>query len=193
MDKKHPENNEQKCTKAINDFMASMEVGEDGFFQQGSPDDPETVTHTEKRICKSCYPTDPAHGPYTFVPEKGSFQHELAALINAHSMENGSNTPDFILADFMRRVLDSFNVAVRSRDMWGSVESDYNKSVIDEIKKQLDGLETVITDYCSVYDYIEGQAVSSDGDELGVIILRIKECHKTLSGLFRFIADKWKE
>ena len=29
------------------------------------------------------------------------FKKELAQLINKHSMENGSNTPDFILAEFL--------------------------------------------------------------------------------------------
>jgi len=46
------------------------------------------------------------------------FEEELTALINKHSLENESDTPDFILAQFMCRQLDTFNVAVRHREDW---------------------------------------------------------------------------
>ena len=47
-----------------------------------------------------------------------SFETELQALLNTHSMENESNTPDFILAEYMLRCLDIFNVIVNSREKW---------------------------------------------------------------------------
>lgn len=46
------------------------------------------------------------------------FQRELAALINLHSLENGSNTPDFILAQFLVSALYAWNVAVARRQEW---------------------------------------------------------------------------
>lgn len=46
------------------------------------------------------------------------FLTELEHLINKHSMESGSNTPDFILARFLKGVLVDFNVAVMGRDGW---------------------------------------------------------------------------
>ena len=49
-----------------------------------------------------------------------SFQKELEQLINRYSMENDSNTPDFILATFLAECLDSFNVAVHNREAWYS-------------------------------------------------------------------------
>jgi len=47
-----------------------------------------------------------------------SFRSELNDLINCHSRENGSNTPDFILAQFLHQCLDAFDTAVRLRDRW---------------------------------------------------------------------------
>ena len=47
-----------------------------------------------------------------------SFQEELEALLNRHSMENGSNTPDFILAKYLRGCLEAYNEAVQSRAVW---------------------------------------------------------------------------
>jgi len=44
-----------------------------------------------------------------------SFVNELESLINRHSMENGSDTPDYILAAYLKRCLDAFDDAVRAR------------------------------------------------------------------------------
>ena len=43
---------------------------------------------------------------------------ELRCLLNRHSAENASNTPDFILADYLMRCLDAYNKAVVSRATW---------------------------------------------------------------------------
>lgn len=47
-----------------------------------------------------------------------SFLEELEKLINRYSMENGSNTPDFILATYLLSCLAAFNVAVLERNKW---------------------------------------------------------------------------
>lgn len=41
---------------------------------------------------------------------------EIRAAINRHSRENRSNTPDYILAEFMLDTLDSFERAVNRRE-----------------------------------------------------------------------------
>lgn len=46
------------------------------------------------------------------------FEVELARLINRYSQENGSNTPDFLLASFLVAVLASFNTSVQQRETW---------------------------------------------------------------------------
>lgn len=52
-----------------------------------------------------------------------SFQDELEALINKHSVEQASNTPDFILAHFLNSCLDAFNHSVVVRDTWHGHDS----------------------------------------------------------------------
>ena len=47
-----------------------------------------------------------------------TFAKDLEALLNHHSMENESGTPDFILAEFLRDALDAYNVAVKKREIW---------------------------------------------------------------------------
>ena len=46
------------------------------------------------------------------------FRKELEGLINRHSMENGSDTPDFILAGYMADCLDAFDAAMTAREIW---------------------------------------------------------------------------
>lgn len=46
------------------------------------------------------------------------FRKELETLINRHSKENGSDTPDFILAQFLADSLDAFDKAVVRRTAW---------------------------------------------------------------------------
>jgi hypothetical protein len=49
---------------------------------------------------------------------KTTFGKELERLVNIYCQENGSDTPDFILAQYILGCLDAFNGAVRSRDEW---------------------------------------------------------------------------
>jgi len=46
------------------------------------------------------------------------FKKELEGLINKHSAENGSNTPDFILANYLSRCLDNFDETLQERQKW---------------------------------------------------------------------------
>lgn len=46
------------------------------------------------------------------------FKRDLEVLINKHSMENGSNTPDFILAQYLQGCLDNFGTVMETRDKW---------------------------------------------------------------------------
>ena len=46
------------------------------------------------------------------------FEDELEKLINRFSIENECDTPDFILATYIRHCLDAFSVATKHRDRW---------------------------------------------------------------------------
>lgn len=62
--------------------------------------------------------------PPTSMSESGSpdyasdFRKQLAGLINSQSMEAESNTPDFILAQFLTDALEAFDKAVVRREEW---------------------------------------------------------------------------
>ena len=47
-----------------------------------------------------------------------SFVQDLTALLNRYSQENGSDTPDFILAEYLLACLATWNTHVVRREKW---------------------------------------------------------------------------
>ena len=56
--------------------------------------------------------------------EESELQKELSELLNKHSMENFSNTPDFILAQFLLSCLAAWSNNVMERDRWYGVHME---------------------------------------------------------------------
>ena len=46
------------------------------------------------------------------------FYNELMGLLNKHGMENGSDTPDFVLAIYLVACLEAFDKATNARKVW---------------------------------------------------------------------------
>lgn len=63
-----------------------------------------------------------------FNEEEKNFEKELEYLINRYSLENESNTPDFILAEFVKNCLKAWNKATKERDNWYSVNLEPDNS-----------------------------------------------------------------
>ena len=55
------------------------------------------------------------------------FKKELEQLINKFSKENGSNTPDFILAEYLANCLFIFDTAVNRREIWFGHEPKFGE------------------------------------------------------------------
>lgn len=49
---------------------------------------------------------------------KSKFLIQLTSLLNKHSKENQSNTPDYILANYLSSCLNAFNKATNARDSY---------------------------------------------------------------------------
>ncbi len=80
-------------------------------------------------LCPDCTGTISAHhpecrhAPVASVPCENearpmSLRDDINAAINRHSREKASDTPDFILAEYIMGCLDAFDQAVRSREKW---------------------------------------------------------------------------
>ncbi len=55
---------------------------------------------------------------------KNGLEKKLADLINVECRENDSNTPDFLLAEFMMNCLDAFELISNKREVWFGVHLD---------------------------------------------------------------------
>lgn len=51
--------------------------------------------------------------------DRRRLEREFAASLNKIGAENGSNTPDYLLAEYLVRCLDAYNEAVVARERWG--------------------------------------------------------------------------
>jgi hypothetical protein len=72
---------------------------------------------------------------------KTGFRCELECLINSHSMENDSNTPDFVLAEFMNDCLRAFDKATNRRNEWYRelaelVDENYERQAKDQHRER---------------------------------------------------------
>lgn len=66
--------------------------------------------HPQECVCAQC--EDAA------VDRKAEFRRELASLLNRYSMENESNTPDYMLADYLIECLRALDRTIRTREQW---------------------------------------------------------------------------
>lgn len=61
----------------------------------------------------------------TSMPPTGRpaiFGEDLRVAINSHSRENYSNTPDYLLRDFMLQALQALEDTIRERDLWYGIK-----------------------------------------------------------------------
>ena len=76
-------------------------------------------------------------------------RNALADLLNSYGSENGSNTPDFILATYLLGCLNNFNHAVKSRESWyGRGEEEFPPRVGDESAEDDPDYEKGLPQHC---------------------------------------------
>lgn len=85
--------------------MSDDKITEIGETEQDSNSELNGLLSTQTQETFTTYPA-------------GSFPTELEDLINRHSTEGGSNTPDFILAEYLKQCLETFDMCVRRREEW---------------------------------------------------------------------------
>lgn len=76
----------------------------------------------------------------------GDFRDELQTLINYHSKENGSDTPDWILAGYLESCLELFDKTMVARERWygrsvGGVKEPAKRPTIADLEAILNSPE----------------------------------------------------
>ncbi len=47
-----------------------------------------------------------------------NLKDELEVILNKHNMESASDTPDYVLAEYLLHCLNAFNLATQQRAQW---------------------------------------------------------------------------
>lgn len=76
-------------------------------------------------------------GDTVMQTENKDFTTELRELINKHSKENGSDTPDWLLAIYLQDCLDVWNRTIVAREKWYGREL-YGKPAFVEVQDDID-------------------------------------------------------
>lgn len=77
-----------------------------------------------------------------------TFQQELAQVINRHSRENASGTPDFVLAAYLEDCLETYERAIKSRGNFRGESIPYkpgNKITLIDYGPSIDGMGSIET------------------------------------------------
>ena len=79
---------------------------------------------------------------------KRTFRRELIVLINKHSKENGSNTPDYILANYLIDCLQNFDRTIKMRTEWYGEKliEEKIREMHDDMQKLADGFHEHVFD-----------------------------------------------
>lgn len=64
-----------------------------------------------------------------------AFTQELVSLINRHSIEGASNTPDYILAMYLKNCLSAYETAISQREEHAGVTRIASDNVQDMCSK----------------------------------------------------------
>lgn len=99
-------------------FMAALAIITTESRTDKQPDD---VLHACHDLAEKMF-VDASPLPSSGPVEKPEFEKALSSLINSYSIENGSDTPDFILAQYLSNSLIAYQKAVHARDKWFGVD-----------------------------------------------------------------------
>ena len=99
--------------------------------------------------------------------DKTQLETKLKGLINSESRENDSNTPDFLLAEFMVGCLDAFELASNSREVWYGVELEPGKANLSASE--------AIYGFCAWLTTRKEKTVMSSSDDAAPICDLIKQ------------------
>lgn len=87
-------------------------------------------TKEDPVYCKICgkltdYHLNENHAFSPDLEEVSPFERDLSSVLNRHSQENESGTPDFILAQYLKACLTNFNIAVQNRAQWRGENAEF--------------------------------------------------------------------
>jgi hypothetical protein len=106
---------------------------------------------------------------------KQEFRTELERLINFHSKENGSDTPDFILAEYLESCLAAYDKAVTLREIWsGRAKPELRPTPSPPAHEQARGILANLCPTCNGRGELEDSGDPSTG--YGPVNVECRRC-----------------
>lgn len=93
--------------------IPSGDPAQDGYYNQQKCSQCGVLAIDFAVVCAFCQAAGPAREPQT-----QDLERDIAAALNRVCAENASNTPDFILAQFLIGCLAAWNAGVQQRETW---------------------------------------------------------------------------
>jgi hypothetical protein len=72
------------------------------------------------------------------IQKRNAVLSDLEALVNKHSLENGSGTPDYILATYLWACIETWNASTKTRDRWWGFDAKIG-GVVPAVDEPSDG------------------------------------------------------
>lgn len=129
-------------------------------------------------ICESLKETRLIIAAEPAVQPPSELGRELAGVVNKFSAENGSDTPDFILAAVIEDVIASWNKHVRERDRWHGRINRPNMPIRPEVPVSQ---ELLFDAMGLAVETIEAAGASTELTDAGIIVADIR----------RIIGNRW--
>lgn len=104
---------------------------------------PITKQHCDDECCTVGSECNVSGGEISDISERPTFEKELSTVINRFSKENDSDTPDFILAEYMNECLQNFNKTMAKREVWYGRQKHKDIDALMPIKRMSDGAENI--------------------------------------------------
>jgi hypothetical protein len=105
-------NNKQLAERIVETVFDKLGVEEIAIINK------ERIVKEVEKALEPTQPDPPKSAVEESKPEMDAFGKELRDLINRNSKENGSDTPDFILAEFLYGCLILFDRTTKERSRW---------------------------------------------------------------------------
>ena len=94
-------------------LMAALAIITVDVYPDKEPDTCLSILHEKQsEMFKDAFPIEEK----IFI--KPTFIEAITSLLNSYCRENESNTPDFILAEFLQKSLNAFDDCVERREAW---------------------------------------------------------------------------
>jgi hypothetical protein len=90
-----------------------------------------------------------------------SFEQELSALLNRHSVEKESGTPDFLLAEYLQNCLTNYNETVKKRAFWRGESTELTTELLSASETSSE-----YNEYLRLKDQADGEQSHEDHDRL---------------------------